>query len=161
MIHPRSCQYLNISLILFVFSFFRQFSYKHLALFYNPKRYSRRPKTPEDPLMSKKEKAMKEYAEELHRSTMYMSISEAFDVLSDPQKRAIYDQFGERALKEGLIGDEGFIPPYVYHGDPDTTFRYIPNRPQHTTTLHWQKCLIKLLSLNPGNSLERTIPLPN
>lgn len=97
--------------------------YKHLALFYNPKRHSRRPKTPDDPLMSKSEKATKEYAEEMHRNNMYLAISEAFDVLTDPQKRAIYDQFGEQALKEGLVGPNGFIAPYVYHGDPDLTFK--------------------------------------
>lgn len=61
--------------------------------------------------------------DEMHRSSMYMAVSEAFDVLSDHQKRAIYDQFGERALKEGMVGPEGFIPPYAYHGDPETTFK--------------------------------------
>ncbi|CAL8081010.1 unnamed protein product [Orchesella dallaii] len=102
-------------------------AYKHLALFYNPKRHSRRPKTPDDPLMSKKEKAMKEMTEELHRANMYLSVSEAYDILNDPQKRAIYDQFGERALKEGLVGPDGFIAPYVYHGDPDATFKSVTN----------------------------------
>jgi len=98
-------------------------AYKHLALFYNPKRHARRPKTPEDPLMSKNEKNMKEMAEEMHRNNMYLTVGEAFEVLSDPQRRAIYDKFGERALKEGIVGPEGFIAPYAYHGDPDQTFR--------------------------------------
>lgn len=73
--------------------------------------------------MSKKEKAMKELADEMHRNNMYLCISEAYDVLSDPQKRAIYDQFGERGLKEGIVGQDGFIAPYVFHGDPDETFK--------------------------------------
>jgi hypothetical protein len=32
----------------------------------------------------------------------FKGISEAYDVLSDPQKRSVYDQFGEEGLKGGM-----------------------------------------------------------
>ncbi|KAG5444265.1 DnaJ sub B member 13 [Clonorchis sinensis] len=49
-------------------------------------------------------------------------ISEAYDVLSDPKKRAIFDQFGEEGLKKQAPVGQSWSEPYVYHGDPHRTF---------------------------------------
>lgn len=56
--------------------------------------------------------------------TVFALICEAYDVLSNTLRRAVFDQYGEEGLKKGVPGPNNtFIDPYVYHGDPYRTYK--------------------------------------
>lgn len=72
-------------------------------------------------------------------------------MLSDPPRRAVYDQYGEEGLKNGVPGAEGSAKPYVYHGDPMQTFRWNKNY----TAVE----LFAIVQLQRFDELNRTFPL--
>lgn len=56
----------------------------------------------------------------------FLRIAEAYDVLCDRTKRAMYDQFGEEGLKAGVphAGKNGaWSQGYTFHGDAEQTFK--------------------------------------
>ncbi|KAG8388659.1 hypothetical protein BUALT_Bualt02G0148300 [Buddleja alternifolia] len=67
-------------------------------------------------------------ANKLESEAKFKHISEAYDVLSDPQKRQIYDLYGEEGLKSGQFSfrthNQGFH--YDNQQPPNPNFRFNP-----------------------------------
>lgn len=80
------------------------YSYRKLALEFNPER-----------LKSTSSKRI------------FALIAEAYDVLGDSFRRAVFDQYGEEGLKTGIPGPEGYIKPYRFHGDAMRTYKLFTN----------------------------------
>eukprot|EP00054_Salpingoeca_dolichothecata_P013161 m.73287 g.73287 ORF g.73287 m.73287 type:complete len:351 (-) comp20329_c2_seq1:18-1070(-) len=54
----------------------------------------------------------------------FLEIAEAFDVLGNAERRAIYDQYGSEGLRQGVPDqNDGFTEGYVFHNDANKVFR--------------------------------------
>lgn len=72
-------------------------AYRHLAIQYHPTKYREN----QVPILNR-----------------FHQLAEAYEILSDPEKRRIYDQAGEFGLKQGIdCKDGGFIGGYSYSGN--------------------------------------------
>lgn len=58
--------------------------------------------TPEEIKKAHRRKALKLHPDKGGDPEKFKEINEAYDVLKDPEKRRIYDEFGEEAIKEGM-----------------------------------------------------------
>ncbi|GAA0163458.1 chaperone [Lithospermum erythrorhizon] len=59
-----------------------------------------------------KKAAIKNHPDKGGDPEKFKELAQAYDVLSDPEKRQIYDQYGEEALKEGMGGGGGMHDPF-------------------------------------------------
>ncbi|GER56964.1 DnaJ [Striga asiatica] len=72
------------------------------------------PKTasPDDLKKAYKKAAIKNHPDKGGDPEKFKELAHAYEVLSDPEKREIYDQYGEDALKEGIGGGGGMHDPF-------------------------------------------------
>ncbi|KAL0390691.1 UNVERIFIED_CONTAM: DnaJ proteinANJ1 [Sesamum calycinum] len=72
------------------------------------------PKTasPDDLKKAYKKAAIKNHPDKGGDPEKFKELAHAYEVLSDPEKREIYDQYGEDALKEGMGGGGGMHDPF-------------------------------------------------
>ncbi|KAL8162054.1 hypothetical protein V2J09_013543 [Rumex salicifolius] len=68
--------------------------------------------SPDDLKKAYKKAAIKNHPDKGGDPEKFKELAHAYEVLSDPEKREIYDQYGEDALKEGMGGGGGGHDPF-------------------------------------------------
>nr|P42824.1 RecName: Full=DnaJ protein homolog 2; Flags: Precursor [Allium ampeloprasum]CAA54720.1 LDJ2 [Allium ampeloprasum] len=68
--------------------------------------------TPEDLKKAYRKAAIKNHPDKGGDPEKFKEIGQAYEVLNDPEKREIYDQYGEEGLKEGMGGGGGVHDPF-------------------------------------------------
>lgn len=53
----------------------------------------------------------------------FTALAESYEVLSKPEARQLYDQYGEQALREGITEGENQVGPFFFNGDAFATFQ--------------------------------------
>jgi len=140
-------------------------AYKSLAISNNPRYVEKNSENVSNMDMhisshESKEKLIINEIKAIEALQMYHLVGEAYDVLTDSMNREIFDSFGERGLKEGLMGPNGFISPYAYHGDPDRTFREFFGSENPYTDLVTHSCGLMDENLEGGNDSFKPIQPP-
>ncbi|PKI55048.1 hypothetical protein CRG98_024555 [Punica granatum] len=68
--------------------------------------------TPDELKKAYKKAAIKNHPDKGGDPEKFKELAHAYEVLSDPEKREIYDQYGEDALKEGMGGGGAAHDPF-------------------------------------------------
>lgn len=98
-------------------------AYRKLAIRLHPDKIA---KARDETLNSKDQNRPPEGISPAIAHEQFLRIAEAYDVLCDRTKRAMYNQFGEEGLKAGVpnAGKNGaWSQGYTFHGDAEQTFK--------------------------------------